>query len=215
MGGESERPAGAGTPPACKVFFAGGPVVSLVPRSTTGYRLGSLRDQDASAPASAMKNGDSRRSGAAVGMGISAGDQTLPKIVVPAKAEHRLAAHAQEAMQRHVWMPGIPKLVVVVAVAAAEFHQQGRGEDEVKADGGQSQPPPATASRPRLTAPRSGSSPAKCWRELATPKEAPRPALLLSCVTASRRHGVTLTALNCEVLSVVSLPLPTPARSHE
>jgi hypothetical protein len=38
----------AGTPPACDSFFTVGPVVSLVPpvvslRSTTGYRLESLR----------------------------------------------------------------------------------------------------------------------------------------------------------------------------
>ena len=45
-GGESERPAGAGTPPACEVFFVGVPVVSLVPRSTTGYKLASLRDEE-------------------------------------------------------------------------------------------------------------------------------------------------------------------------
>jgi hypothetical protein len=45
-GGESERPAGAGTPPASEVFFVGVPVVSLVPRSTTGYKLASLRDEE-------------------------------------------------------------------------------------------------------------------------------------------------------------------------
>ena len=41
-----ERPADVGTPPACKVFFVGVPVVSLVPRSTTGYKLASLRDKE-------------------------------------------------------------------------------------------------------------------------------------------------------------------------
>jgi hypothetical protein len=45
-GDELERPAGAGTPPACKVFCGVVPVVSLVPRSTTGYKLESLRDKE-------------------------------------------------------------------------------------------------------------------------------------------------------------------------
>ena len=41
-----ERPAGAGTPPACELFLVVVPVVSLVPRSTTGYKLQSLRDKE-------------------------------------------------------------------------------------------------------------------------------------------------------------------------
>ena len=45
-GDELERPAEAGTPPACEVFFFLVPVVSLVPRSTTGYKLESLRDKE-------------------------------------------------------------------------------------------------------------------------------------------------------------------------
>jgi hypothetical protein len=44
-GEELERPGGAGTPSACGGIFAVVPVVSLVPRSTTGYKLESLRDK--------------------------------------------------------------------------------------------------------------------------------------------------------------------------